>query len=100
MASHLLAAGVVLALAGGEGAAGGGGVDGAVFAATVTVAGVVALLVCRRVVMFPLLGAPAVTGCGDRWVRLRLPQNACEDADDWGESDYCCVQLDRNPSNV
>lgn len=59
--SHLLVAGF-LPLAGGNGTAGGGRLGVAVFPAAVAVAGVVALLFPRGVMVFPLVGPSAVMG--------------------------------------
>lgn len=61
MPSHLLVDAGVLHLAGGGGTAGGGRLGGvAVFPAAVAIAGVVPLLLPRRRVVLPLMGAAAV----------------------------------------
>lgn len=82
--SHLLIAGF-LSLAGGGGTAGGGRFGVAVFPDAVAVAGVVALLVRRGVVVFPLMRASAVMGSlsGGSWVRCRLSWCTC------GGGQYC-----------
>ena len=76
--SHLLVAGF-LPLTGGGGTASGGRFAVAVFPAAEAVAGVVALLVHRGVVVFPLVWASAVLAplSGGSWVRRRL---------------FCCTQ--------
>lgn len=61
MPSHLLVDAGFLHLAGGGGTAGGGRLGGvAVFPAAVAIAGVVPLLLPRRRVVLPLMGAAAV----------------------------------------
>lgn len=68
--SHLIVAGF-LPLAGGGGTAGGGRLGVAVFPAAVAVAGIVALLVPRGMVVFPFMGASTIMGSlfGSSWVR-------------------------------
>lgn len=71
--SHLLVGGF-LSLTRGGSTAGGGRFVVAVFPTAVAIAGVVALLVCRGVVVFPLMGASAVMASlsGGSWVRRWL----------------------------